>query len=554
MKRVLLPALLIVPILLGLSQTALAKAPTAKLIIEGGSLTKQLELTDPRILGLSNIWRGTDNFLDNSREPAKKTPRGLRGYEVSFYAKLGENDIRKMYVVRYYPNPSGQGYIYLPGHGDDWGAGNTGSIIRAGRDGKWNYVSPSWEQLVKPLIATAEATDLLHEVAQQYTHLTQYHIESIEESEFKGELSHNWQKEYRTFANDGGKRYRFEIKAPYDWTAVISDGTTKWATQPWRGDYTKSTASALRSENEDKDAELPSEPNPEEQAIKQGQGMLKMLSKIDQHIKEAEILPAESIEVGGQPIACAVVKVVPESKSARKYTSETTYWIDQQHKTVRKVHHLTQGQLMPAQPWNQMTNDSTTLYTVVELGTSAADSLFQFSPPPDAKLVEKLTARFMEANLNGRPAPPLKLKTLDGKDVDLDSFRGQPVLLDFWASWCAPCRAQMPMLARLYDELKGKGLVLIGITKDEEPDKAREFLAKNHYEWPNAQDDKDGKASEAWGAHGIPTLALVDKEGKIAFYGGYGLNEDADLRAALHRIDPVFPEASSNAPCRQSSL
>ena len=72
MKRVLLPALLIVPILLGLSQTALAKALTAKLIIEGGSLTKQLELTDPRILGLSNIWSGTDNFLDNSREPAKK--------------------------------------------------------------------------------------------------------------------------------------------------------------------------------------------------------------------------------------------------------------------------------------------------------------------------------------------------------------------------------------------------------------------------------------------------------------------------------------------------
>jgi thiol-disulfide isomerase/thioredoxin len=133
------------------------------------------------------------------------------------------------------------------------------------------------------------------------------------------------------------------------------------------------------------------------------------------------------------------------------------HWIDQQHKTVRKVHHRTQGQLMPTEPWNQLTSNSTTLYTVVELGTPIADSLSQFNPPPEAKLVEKLTSRFMEANLTGKPAPPLKLKTLEGKDVDLDSFRGKPVLVDFWATSCEPCRMQMPMLARLYSKLKEKG-------------------------------------------------------------------------------------------------
>jgi thiol-disulfide isomerase/thioredoxin len=484
--------------------------------------------------------------------PAKETPQELR-----VYVKLAENDIKKMYVVRYYPNPAGQGYIYLPGEGDAWGLsnegsiGNAGSIIRPGRDGKWNYASPAWEQLVKPLIATAAATDLLSQVAQQYKNPTQYHIESIEESEFKGELSHSWQKQYQTLSSDGGKRYHFENKASYEWTAVISDGITKWAVQPSRGEYTKSAASALPSDNEDKDDETQVEPSPEVQAIKRGQATLEALSKINEHIKAAEILSPETIEVGGHQIICSVVRVVPESKSSRKYTSETTYWIDQQHKTVRKAHHITEGQLMPAEPWNQMTNDSTTLYTVVDLGTPIADSLFQFNPTPEAKLVEKLTPRFMEANLTGKPAPPLKLKALDGKDVDLDSFRGKAVLVDFWASWCAPCREQTPMLARLYGELKDKGLVLIGVTKDQEPDKAHEFLAKHHYDWTNVQDDKDGKTSESWGAYGIPTLALVDKEGKVAFYGGYGLNEEGDLRAALHKIDPVFPQASSTSPCRQ---
>jgi hypothetical protein len=240
MKRLLLPALLIVLILIAMPQTAFAKAPTSKLFIEGEGLTKALELTDPRILEVSKIWSyGDDSFLDYSRKPAKNSPRNLRAYEVSFYVKHDQNEIKKMYDVRYYPNPSGQGYMYLPGDKDAWGAGNKGSIIRAGRDGKWNYVSPAWEQLVKPLIATAEATDLLHEVAQQYASLTQYDIETVEESEFKGELSHNWNKEYRTLARDSEKRYRFEFKAPYQWTTVISDGTTKWAVQPWRAEYSR---------------------------------------------------------------------------------------------------------------------------------------------------------------------------------------------------------------------------------------------------------------------------------------------------------------------------
>ena len=542
MKRLLLPALLIVPILLAIPQAASAKPPKVKLTIVGGSLTKAIEITDPQILELT-----CTHLL------AKQPPAGLHGYEVSFYFKVANDEIRRMAVVYYYPNPlSEQGYIYSPGEGESWTVLDLATPMTAGRYGKWWFASPTWEQAIKPLIATAEATDLLHEVAQQYANPTQYHIESVEESEFKGELSDSWNKQYRTLARDSETRYRFEFKAPYQWTTVISDGTSKWAAQPWRAEYTKSAATELQSDKKgDTDTESTSEPAPEQVTIRLAQGLLKSLSKLDQHIKQAEILPSETIEVGGQRITCAVVRVVPETKSSRKYTSETTYWIEQQHKTVRKVRHVTQGELMPNEPGQQQTSDSTTLYTVVELGTPVAASLFQFNPLPNARLVDTLTSNFMDAGLTGRPAPPLKLKTLDGNDMDLASFRGKPVLVDFWASWCAPCKEQMPMLARLYGELKDKGLVLIGVTKDEEPDKAREFLAKNHYEWPNAQDDKDGHTSEAWSAEGIPKLALVDKEGKIAFYrAGYGTNEEKELRAALHKIDPVFPEATSTAPCR----
>jgi thiol-disulfide isomerase/thioredoxin len=542
MRRVLPLALLMVAILLAIPQPTSAKPPKVKLTIAGGSLSKAIEITDPRILELTD-----------TRLPAQQPPAGLHGYEVSSYFNVGNNELRRMAVVYYYPNSSSQqGYIYSPGEGEAWTVRDLATPMTAGRYGRWWFASPTWEQAIKPLIATAEASDLLSQVAQQYKNLAQYHIECVEESEFKGELSRSWNKQYRTLARDSETRYRFEFKAPYQWTTVISDGTTKWAAQPWRGEYTKNPATPLQPEKkEETDAEAPSEPAPDQLTLKLAQGVLNSLSKLDQHIKQAEILPSETIEAGGQRIACVVVRVVPETKSSRKYTSETIYWIDKEHKTVRKVRHVTQGELMPNEPGQPQTSDSTTQYMVVELGTPVAASLFRFNPLPNARLVDTLTPNFMDAGLTGRPAPSLKLKTLEGNDMDLASFHGKPVLVDFWASWCTPCRQQMPMLARLYGELKDKGLVLIGVTKDEEPDKAREFLAKNHYEWPNAQDDKDGHTSESWAAEGIPKLALVDKEGKITFFrAGYGTNEETELRAALHKVDPVFPETSATAPCR----
>ena len=156
MKKTLLALpLTVLLILLGMPRAASAKGPTVKITISGGGLTSAIEVTDPRILSSSNVWGG--NFLDGSRGSVKKPPRGLRPYEVSFYVKLANGEVRKMYVVYYYPNPSTeQGYIYLPGKGETWYSLNVGAILRDGQDGKWNYASPAWEDLIKPVIARAD--------------------------------------------------------------------------------------------------------------------------------------------------------------------------------------------------------------------------------------------------------------------------------------------------------------------------------------------------------------------------------------------------------------
>jgi hypothetical protein len=141
-------------VLLGTPIAAWAKAPTTELTISGGGLGRVVEVTDPQLLAISNIFLG--QFFDQSRKPLNEAPPGLKSYEVSFYVKVAENDVRKMYVAYYYPNVgSEQGFIYLPDRGAVFEL-NIGTIIRGGQ-GKWNYALPAWEALIKPVIANAEA-------------------------------------------------------------------------------------------------------------------------------------------------------------------------------------------------------------------------------------------------------------------------------------------------------------------------------------------------------------------------------------------------------------
>lgn len=153
MKRVGLASSLVVALtLIFMPKTASAKAPTVRITISGGRLANSIELTDPQILEMSGAW--SDEFLD-SRNPVNEAPQESLAYEVSFYARIAENDVRKAYVIYYYPQQTGQGMIYLPGRGPV-GNLNIAVIMRPGRDGKWNYASPAWEALVKRAIHRAE--------------------------------------------------------------------------------------------------------------------------------------------------------------------------------------------------------------------------------------------------------------------------------------------------------------------------------------------------------------------------------------------------------------
>lgn len=142
----------------------------------------------------------------------------------------------------------------------------------------------------------------------------------------------------------------------------------------------------------------------------------------------------------------------------------------------------------------------------------------------------------------GKPVPPLRLKTLEGKEANLDDFLGKAVLIDFWATWCGACIVQMPLLNQLSTELKDNGIILLGITQDADPVTARKYLEKRGYQWTNLH-DPGGSVAKSWGFQGVPALVLVGKDGKVLFYSvGSEADSEAKIRSALHRLDARIPE------------
>lgn len=125
----------------------------------------------------------------------------------------------------------------------------------------------------------------------------------------------------------------------------------------------------------------------------------------------------------------------------------------------------------------------------------------------------------------GDPTPPeLKLEDLSGKVRDLKDFKGQVVLVNFWATWCPPCRAEMPSMWHLQDKFRNKPFRVIAVNMGETNKEVNTFLADKMKQDFVVLMDRNGDALKRWKVFAFPTSYLIDKEGKIR-YGLYGATE-----------------------------
>ena len=114
----------------------------------------------------------------------------------------------------------------------------------------------------------------------------------------------------------------------------------------------------------------------------------------------------------------------------------------------------------------------------------------------------------------GSPAPNFKLPNLEGKTVFLSDLRGEPVMLNFWATGCPPCRAEMPHLQQVYEEWSDKGLVVLAINLGESTPTVKEFVQHYHLSFPVLLDTR-GSVAEKYKIRPIPVTYFIDKEGII---------------------------------------
>lgn len=138
---------------------------------------------------------------------------------------------------------------------------------------------------------------------------------------------------------------------------------------------------------------------------------------------------------------------------------------------------------------------------------------------PASRYTQALLARraLQRATAVGALAPDIQLAGVDGKVVPLSSLRGKYVLIDFWASWCAPCRAENPSAVRLYDAYHSKGFEIYGVSLDQDRAKWQQAIQADGLRWTQVSDLRGWQsvAGQAYGVQAVPTTVLIDPQGRI---------------------------------------
>jgi thiol-disulfide isomerase/thioredoxin len=305
-----------------------------------------------------------------------------------------------------------------------------------------------------------------------------------------------------------------------------------------------------------------------EDAVRIAKGLPHGLARLAQRLNSAEFLPEDTLTVDGKQYRCIRIHYrptdlkkrdvpeMPEPKDVQhEATDEGTYWIDKGRMVFVKIErHMTSTTTRKDSTEHVASQDEVLqVFTTVELNPSVPESSFAFNPPAQAKLVEEFPSQkrlelqqralaAAEENLNaeliGKSAPMVDLKSGDGELVSLSSYRGKPILIDVWATWCGPCVAMIPELKKLNTDLNAHGVVLLSVDVADDASAAAQLLRSQDVPWPNLHDDGDKMRSAFHASSAVPWQVFIDSNGKVAFYHR---GEDlASLKAELAALGPKY--------------
>ncbi len=337
------------------------------------------------------------------------------------------------------------------------------------------------------------AIEILHRAAATYRGLNSYEC-SLTLDTVRG------QKVSEQRLTESGQRpgkYRIVDANPKGVT-TIGDGKIQWVTSQDSSQYTRSeiTAQTLTPISE--------------------------FESIDQHVTDATLAREELFVVDGKPVPVYVVMVKRNRwpADAPPHPQFVAYRIDEQsfvvHKAITYAGDVTRIAFYSMSKWNQ----------------PVEATLFSFAPPQSALAVSSVRAQQETAiAIVGSEAPDFTLQDISGHPIHLWDLRGKVVVLDFWATWCLPCRALMPHLQKMHQDLSSQGLTILGLDVGEDSDEVSEFAKKESYTFRlllGAEPDVSAK----YYVEGYPTTFVVDRNGRITFRA-FSEDSAASLRKAV---------------------
>jgi cytochrome c biogenesis protein CcmG/thiol:disulfide interchange protein DsbE len=257
-------------------------------------------------------------------------------------------------------------------------------------------------------------------------------------------------------------------------------------------------------------------------------GFLDKLEAEPQYVMLAFVIDPEAVSGAVTSVATERLKDHPVDRVSISQADnvDLTLWISQ------KDHLLRQLQLVASAARNGQIYRQKILqtYTGIELNPALPDKTFQLAKPAGVR-EQSVVA------LVGRPSPPFKLKTLDGKTVDLAAERGRVVVLNFWAHWCPACKMEFPMMRRVAEEAQARGVRFYGVTLKQEDDtdwqKTRGVIEEYRLPFPTLIDDAGG-ATKDYAVEGLPLTVVIDRGGIVRAELS-GAQDEAALKSALRK-------------------
>jgi cytochrome c biogenesis protein CcmG/thiol:disulfide interchange protein DsbE len=254
---------------------------------------------------------------------------------------------------------------------------------------------------------------------------------------------------------------------------------------------------------------------------------------LDERAAESRAIGKETVRTTTGAHECLVVAMAPDTVDMGDGTAVAqaeTLWVDtDRYLVLRHTKAVTGGE-----ETGGMGMATTMEYDDAGFENRPPDSLFVFTPPRGAKRVDEFKGPQSPDIVKPAPGPaaPFTLADLAGKQVSLAEHKGKVVMLDFWATWCGPCRIELPHVDKLSRDLADKGLVVLAITA-ESREQASAYLEKNKLGL-RCLIDAGGKVNKSYGIQAIPTVVVIDRNGNVSDFL-VGLQTEKNLLAAVKR-------------------